>query len=615
MMPPAAYRTGMEAIDHLDPVRWAFANRQLLSKALAEFSHEGLLQPDVLSQDTRRRCEAEVTTADGSTRYRFHARRYALDHWQIDETTLQKTVHGRDCPPTALDFLLEFRDALGLGQEVLPVYLEEINSTLAAACYQLAHPGPNAAALANADFQVIEAAMREGHPAFVANHGRVGWGLDDYQLYAPEAARPLQLLWLAVHRRHAGMDTVEGLEPEALLAEELGHLQLRAFRQRLRDQRRNPADYLLMPVHPWQWQYKIGTAFATDIAGGDIVLLGPGEDHYQAQQSIRTWFNHSRPGRAYVKTALSILNMGFMRGLSAEYMRSTPAINQWLYDLVHRDQTLLDTGFDILREIAAIGYRQPHYQCATDGGSPYRKMLAALWRESPVARSQPGHRLMTMAALLHIDIHGQSLLAATVRASGLAPRTWLARYLHAYLRPLLHCFFAYGLVFMPHGENVILRLDRHAVCGAWLKDIGEEIAVMRPDLELPESVRRIAVDVPLALQPLSIFTDIFDGFFRFMAPIMDIHLGFAEPAYWNEVAACIRDYQRDHPEFTDRFSACDLFAPRFARSCLNRLQLKNNRQMVDLADPAGSLQLVGQLRNPVAGQHPPPLPLGVVTHG
>ncbi|WP_197085042.1 hypothetical protein [Saccharothrix sp. ST-888] len=35
-------------------------------------------------------------------------------------------------------------------------------------------------------------------------------------------------------------------------------------------------------------------------------------------------------------------------------------------------------------------------------------------------------------------------------------------------------------------------------------------------------------------------------------------------------------------------------------SCLNRLQLRNNRQMVDLADPSGALQLVGTLRNPIA---------------
>jgi hypothetical protein len=44
-----------------------------------------------------------------------------------------------------------------------------------------------------------------------------------------------------------------------------------------------------------------------------------------------------------------------------------------------------------------------------------------------------------------------------------------------------------------------------------------------------------------------------------------------------------------------------MFAPEFALSCLNRLQLRNNKQMVDLSDPSGALQLIGTLKNPLAG--------------
>lgn len=43
-----------------------------------------------------------------------------------------------------------------------------------------------------------------------------------------------------------------------------------------------------------------------------------------------------------------------------------------------------------------------------------------------------------------------------------------------------------------------------------------------------------------------------------------------------------------------------MFTGEFALSCLNRLQLRDNEQMVDLQDPSGALQLVGTLRNPLA---------------
>ena len=73
-----------------------------------------------------------------------------------------------------------------------------------------------------------------------------------------------------------------------------------------------------------------------------------------------------------------------------------------------------------------------------------------------------------------------------------------------------------------------------------------------------------------------------------------------EEAFWSRVAACIHDYQDAHPEMADKFARHDLFAPRFTLSCLNRLQLRNNQQMVDLTDPSGALQLKGELDNPIA---------------
>ena len=64
----------------------------------------------------------------------------------------------------------------------------------------------------------------------------------------------------------------------------------------------------------------------------------------------------------------------------------------------------------------------------------------------------------------------------------------------------------------------------------------------------------------------------------------------------------LRDLQADHPELTDQHARYDLLAPDFEHSCLNRLQLRNTLEMVDLADQATSLQLVGRLTNPLHGR-------------
>ncbi|MFI7006945.1 IucA/IucC family protein [Streptomyces sp. NPDC050145] len=586
-----------DTVAHLTPERWAEANRLLVRKALAEFSHERLLTPDPLDAG-----RFSVCSDDGATEYRFAARRLRLDHWQVAAESITRHRHGTELPLDALQFFTEFKDALGLSDAILPVYLEEVSSTLSGTCFKLTKPDVPAGELAaSGSFQDIETGMTEGHPCFVANNGRLGFGVHEYLSYAPEAASPVRLVWLAATRERAAFTAGAGIDHEEFLRAELGERTLARFDATLRGQGLDPADYLLMPVHPWQWWNKLSVTFAAEVAQQRLVCLGEGDDEYLAQQSIRTFFNTTSPEKHYVKTALSVINMGFMRGLSAAYMEATPAINDWLAQLIENDEVLKGTGLTIIRERAAVGYRHLEYEGATDRYSPYRKMLAALWRESPVDALGEGERLATMASLLHTDRAGRSFAGALIEGSGLTPREWLKPYLKAYLTPLLHSFYAYDLVFMPHGENTILVLDeRGVVVRAIFKDIAEEIAVMDPDAVLPPAVERVRAEVPDDMKLLSIFTDVFDCFFRFLAANLVTDGVLDEDTFWAAVAECVREYQESTPQLAEKFARFDLFAPTFALSCLNRLQLRNNEQMVDLADPSGALQLVGDLANPIA---------------
>ncbi len=582
------------AVAHLSPQHWRRANRLLVRKALAEVAHERLLTPRPLGDG-----RYAVHSDDDAVEYRFAARVLTLEHWQVDAESI--TRRGEDeLEPDALELVIELRDTLGLDAQMLPVYLEEISSTLAGSAYKLAADQPGAAELARAPFQDIEAEMTEGHPCFVANSGRLGFDAAEYHRYAPETAAPMRLIWLAARRDRSTVSVSADLNYDRLIRSELDESTLERFAGTLRGLGLDPEHFHLIPVHPWQWWNKLSVTFAAEVARRNLVYLGEGDDEYRAQQSIRTFFNASHPSKHYVKTALSVLNMGFLRGLSAEYMKATPAINDWLAELVAGDEVLSGRGFTILRERAAVGYHHPQYAAACEKGSPYLKMLAALWRESPVPALESGQRLATMASLLHVDAWGRSVVGALIAESGLSPREWLHRYLDAYLAPLLHCFYAYDLVFMPHGENIILALDNGVPQRVFAKDTAEEIAVMSPNLPLPPEIERIRQDVPEQVRTLSLFTDVFDCFLRFLNAILATEGLLDEEAFWATVAGCVRDYQATAPELAEKFARDDLFVERFSLSCLNRLQLHNNRQMVDLQNPAGSLRLVGTLKNPIA---------------
>jgi siderophore synthetase component len=561
---------------HLTPDNLARAQRHLVAKAISEYAHERLLTP---APDGDRWL---LTTPAGDTTYSFTATRLALDHWAINQATLVRSVKDEPADLDVQDFVVEFAEVLGIPDALLPTYLEELASTLASACWKLRSSTATVDDLVHADYQQIEAAMTEGHPGFVANNGRIGFGADDYAAYAPETGSPVRLHWLAARRtlsQHSGPEVYDA----SLLV----------------DAGLDPADYHLIPVHPWQWTNKIAITFAPDLARGDLVHLGEGTDDYRAQQSIRTFFNVTDPAAPYVKTALSIQNMGFMRGLSPKYMAATPAINDWVAALVEDDPTLQDCGFRVLREIAAVGYTGDAYH-RLDLPSPYRKMIAALWRESPVPMVAEDDRLATMAALLHRDADDRSLAGAMIAASPLDARSWLRSYLHAYLRPIVHCLVAHDLAFMPHGENLVLVLRDHVPVRVFMKDVGEEVAVMDAERDLPEEVRRIRVDVDPDTKALAVHTDVFDGVLRHLAAILHTDGVIDEDDFWAEVAHCLHRHAEEHPELADAAAAYDFFRPEFRHSCLNRLQLRNTLEMVDIADQAESLIYAGTLDNPIA---------------
>ncbi|MDR6763687.1 siderophore synthetase component [Flavobacterium sp. 2755] len=587
-------KTPTQNIQHLTKENWDKANAILLKKTLSEFAHELLIVPIKNASNLY-----SISSPDKKVEYTFEAKILALNHWSIAVDSIKKTIEGKNSPLRLLEFIIEFKDTLGISESLLPTYLEEITSTLYSTAYKIANEKYTSKDLLELDYQKIEHAMTEGHPCFVANSGKNGFNIDDFATFSPEANAPVKLLWIAGHRSKATFTAIETLDYQKVLHQELSSENIVLFENVLKSQDLNIDDYYFFPVHPWQWFNKLALIFAPDIAENHLICLGYGDDEYSAQQSIRTFFNTSSPEKFYAKTALSVINMGFMRGLSPYYMESTPAITKWVADLVENDSYLQQKGFTLLGEVATIGYRNFLYE-PLGRSIPHNKMLATLWRESPIPKLEKGQYIMTMAALLHVDQSGNAFVSELIKKSGISAKAWISHYLDAYLSPLLHCFYEHEMVFMPHGENLILVLENHIPVKAIMKDITEEVMLFNGEIPLPEKVKRIHIDMKEPLKILCIFNDVFQFYFRFLSAILSETKTLSEEDFWSSVADCIQDYQSAQPHLQEQFKKYNLFVSEFDSCCLNRLQLRNNKQMLDLADPIDSLQFVGKLKNPVA---------------
>ena len=70
----AVTTAAVDSVSHLTPERWADANRHLVRKAIAEFSHERILVPELIREEGAGVGLYKVVSDDDATEYRFRAR-------------------------------------------------------------------------------------------------------------------------------------------------------------------------------------------------------------------------------------------------------------------------------------------------------------------------------------------------------------------------------------------------------------------------------------------------------------------------------------------------------------------------------------------------------------
>ncbi|MBO1418937.1 IucA/IucC family siderophore biosynthesis protein, partial [Streptomyces sp. FH025] len=543
---------------------WRRAGRALLAKMLGEFAYEELLTP--VPGATAGEYRLKLPEAE----YRFTARRGAYDGWQVDP----ESVHCSS--PDGLDplrFLPYARQALGMSGETTAHLIRELSATLTADARQLATE-LTAAELAELDHTALEG-RQGGHPWIVPSKGRIGFSATDTARWAPEARSPRPLPWIAVHRRLAQYRGVPGLErPEQLYARELDDVD--ALRAPLGP---DADDYLLLPVHPWQWDETILPLFAPWIASGEIVPLPSDGDPRLPQQSIRSFFNTAHPERCTVKLPLSILNTLVWRGLPTERTLAAPAVTAWLHGLRDADPYLREEcRVILLGEIASVTVDHPLYRVMPESPYQYKELLGAIWREPLGPFLGRGERARTLAALLQTGSDGRALAAELITRSGLTPAEWTGRLFAAMLPPLLHFLYRYGLVFSPHGENAIVVFDSSdAPARLAVKDFVDDVNLSDRDLPelrgLPAEVAGVLLrDSPQGLCQF-IHSGLFIGVFRYLAPLLEAQAGLPEAEFWALLSAEIHRYQDRFPELGERFELFDLFRPRITRLCLNRNRL------------------------------------------
>ncbi|RMB12094.1 IucA/IucC family protein [Eilatimonas milleporae] len=579
---------------------WDAVNRALVAKTISELSYEEAFAPTETGPGEHGGAVFELVLKSG-VRYRFQAWRRIWTQLDIDAGTLCRVdAGGLHTPLSAAQFFLDAAAETEMTPATLATYLRELYSTCAAdmriAAVRQGLSVGDFLDMAPGSLQ----SMLSGHPKAPASKGRIGWGVDDFEMYAPEHGTVWPLTWLAVSRDHCRFSLKAGMDMSDLVDASLDTGERSRLEALMRARGLDPASYLPVPVHPWQWQNHLRTAYGDEIAAGRIVWLGPFGDRYRPQISLRTMTNEDRPGRLDVKLALTILNTSAYRGIPGKYIAIGPRLSAWLSGLCRRDPVLSSRNVQVLEEVAGAFYPHPAYDRIDGAPYQFQELLGVIWRENVFDDLGAGETAMLMATLMEEDDTGRPFISEIIARSGLEPDAWLERLFEAVLVPLYHLMCRYGIGTIAHGQNITLVLRDWVPSRLALKDFQGDFALV--DMPLREW-DDLDADILAALPrkpALHILHDLLTAHFvtvlRFISAGLARRDGYDEQRFYRICATVLARYRASHPDLRERFALFDILAPTVKRVCINRARFR-----IGYGDsPERPLPIVGtDLANPL----------------
>lgn len=563
---------------------WLQANRRLLAKTIRECTYEEWIPLDRVDE---RRCRLDL---DSGVTYRFEDRGTP---WPGPDVAPESVTRDRQPATSAVQFFLDARHELGLDGAALGNLVREIQNTLYSETRRLDRlAGHDAETIVDLPARERET-LYDGHPKFLADKGRIGWGRRELARFAPEAGNPFPLRYVALDRDRVTAVSADHVSEADLIEGGIGE-DRPELAERMRAAGVSHDTHVVAPVHPWQFDRFIATQYAEEIAADRVADLGTLGDRYLPRLSIRTLANVDRPEKPDVKLAVTILNTSCYRGVPGEHLATGVRLSDWLRRIARKDPVLSDRVV-VLEELAGLHY--PHPRQSRIDGTPYRynEMLGAVWREPLGARLDEGQQGMLLAALMQTDADGRALVAEIVDRADLSVEAWLRRLFEVTTVPLYHLMCRYGVGLICHGQNVGLVLEDGRPVRGVIKDVhGDLRLVDRPfpelgtlDDDLRDAVKR--------LPPEHLFLDLVTSHLvttlRFVSPLVEEQLGLPQSRFYGILADTVRDYRDRTPDLSERHDTFDMLADRFERIIINNVRLdggypdRSERPLPDLVSP------------------------------
>ncbi|GAB2851504.1 siderophore biosynthesis protein PvsD [Pseudoduganella ginsengisoli] len=308
-----------------------------------------------------------------------------------------------------------------------------------------------------------EQSLTYGHPFHPAPKSRQGFSADDLRRYSPELRGGFPLHYFAVRHDAVTQQSTTGQPCSAILA-----------------QHAPPGltvddGYLLVPAHPWQARWLLDKPLIADaMRDGRIRHLGAQGKPYYPTSSVRTLY---QPGNPYFyKFSLHVRLTNCVRKNAVYELEGALQVNRIMQRVLPELRGHFP-GAAIMEEPAflSVDLQDADTQLNRDITEGFGLILRRGFDDGNLL---PGATPLLAGALFGNHVLGEARLAAILQqAAGhenIAPQaameTWFSRYVQQVMYPVLYCYFAHGIVFEPHLQNVVIGLVHHQPAQVFLRD-------------------------------------------------------------------------------------------------------------------------------------------------
>ena len=477
-----------------------------------------------------------------------------------------------------IQFMIDAQHQLNISDITLANYIEDLQNTLySESIYYEKLDTVSLSQLADLTDVNLEQYLN-AHPKLIANRGRIGWGTSSLSAYSPESGKFFKLNYLAIKKSYCSYGFSENYSQLNMMEDLFDENESLFVKELLKRKSVSLENYILMPVHPWQYQHYIQPQFSALFHNKTIIDLGVLGDFYTPRISIRTLTNVSRPNKPDLKVAITIINTSCYRGIPAKYIKVGHQISDMLKQIISSDKFLSTSGMNILEEFAGIHCDHPYQSQIANPPYRYNEMLGAIFRTQDRSLCQENERCVLTSSLAQTDKNGKPLILEYIARSGLSVSEWILQYANTVIVPLYHLMCKYGIAMVSHGQNISLIMKDYIPVSAILKDFHGDLRIVDSIFDehkhLSKDVRDTLTHLPANYLIHDLVTGHFLTLLRYVSPLLEEHAEFPETSFYQNIKNALSAYISNHPELAERFKLFPLFETEILKVTSNKVWFK-----------------------------------------